>query len=159
MWLGVLNVRCKSLGFSIGDTAPVKVFGHVSNISNLHFKKTNPAVTKWIWQGWYWMKAGQPVKTELNGYKIMFLLSRIPKMIQPCTQRTFFLRVIQNHELISWHGAGQSVINVTHQCYWTGMSFINQNTMAMISLGANWGVGRQDWHVISYSPSCVLSLE
>lgn len=46
--LGVLNVSCKSLDFSIGDTEPVKILGHVSNKYNLHFTKTNIVVTKQI---------------------------------------------------------------------------------------------------------------
>lgn len=51
------------------------------------------------------------------------------------------------------------VLNMSHLCYWTGMPFINQNTMAAVRLGTKRGVGRQDWHVIFYSPSCVFSLE
>ena len=97
------------------------------------------------------MKVGHSVGTDLNVYKTI-------RMIQPCTPRAFFLRVIRNHELII--GMVQvSMIDMTHRCYWTGMPFINQNTMATVSLGANRGAGRQEGYVIFYGPSCVLSLE
>ena len=97
------------------------------------------------------MKVGHSVGTELNGYKTI-------RMIQPRTQRAFFLRVIRNHEL-TIDMVQVSMINVTHRCYWTGMPFINQNTTATVSLGANGGTGRQEGYVIFYSPPCVLSLE
>ena len=105
-----------------------------------------------------WLKVEHSIETELNRYKTMFLFSGILRIMQTCTQRAFFL-IIYKKSWINDSGQCMMVLNMTHQCYWTRRSVLNQTTVATTSLWAPWGVGWQDGHAFFYRPSHRLSLE